>query len=183
MLCLDTREALGLCHLERFCLCVYSVIELTGEISLLESLKVLLYVLVLHVISLDDMEAIGKLKHVARLTDLKGKVVMLEFNVYDHPMSAVHVFILRELHDMYASQGFEIYQVSLDENEHFWKTAVENIPWVCVRPDEAPYSKEATLYGVRELPTYFLINRAGEIVKRDEMVEDLEMEIRRLLME
>lgn len=129
-------------------------------------------------IALPDIDGVTR-----RLTDLKGKVVMLEFNVYDHPMSAVHVFILRELHDMYASQGFEIYQVSLDENEHFWKTAVENIPWVCVRPDEAPYSKEATLYGVRELPTYFLINRAGEIVKRDEMVEDLEMEIRRLLME
>ena len=118
-----------------------------------------------------------------RLTDLKGKVVMLEFNVYDHPMSAMNVFILRELHSIYAPEGFEIYQVSLDENEHFWKTSVENVPWICVRPDEAPYSKEATLYGVRELPTYFLINRAGELVMRDEMVEDLEMEIRRLLRE
>ena len=118
-----------------------------------------------------------------RLTDLKGKVVMLEFNVYDHPMSAIHVFILCELHSIYGPQGFEIYQVSLDENEHFWKTAVENVPWICVRPDEAPYSKEATLYGVRELPTYFLINRAGELVMRDEMVEDLEMEICRLLEE
>lgn len=129
-------------------------------------------------IALPDIDGVTR-----RLTDLKGKVVMLEFNVYDHPMSAAHVFILRELHDMYASQGFEIYQVSLDENEHFWKTAVENVPWICVRPEEAPYSKEAALYGVQELPTYFLINRAGELVKRDEMVEDLEKEIRHLLRE
>lgn len=120
---------------------------------------------------------------IRRLTDLKGKVVMLEFGVYNHPMSAARVLILRELHEIYASQGFEIYQVSLDENEHFWKTAVENIPWICVRPSEAPYSKEASLYGVTELPTYFLINRAGEIVARDEMVEDLEKEICRLLAE
>ena len=57
------------------------------------------------------------------------------------------------------------------------------VPWICVRPEEAPYSKEAALYGVQELPTYFLINRAGELVKRDEMVEDLEKEIRHLLRE
>ena len=118
-----------------------------------------------------------------RLTDLKGKVVMLDFNVYGHPQSAARVLTLRELYDKYAAQGLEIYQVSLDENEHFWKTAVENIPWVCVRPNDGPYAKEPTLYGVRELPTYFLINRAGEIVLRDEKVVDLEKELERLLAE
>ncbi len=120
---------------------------------------------------------------IRRLTDLKGKVVMLDFNVYGHPQSAARVLILRELYDKYAAQGLEIYQVSLDENEHFWKTAVENIPWVCVRPNDGPYAKEPTLYGVRELPTYFLINRAGEIVLRDENVKDLEKELERLLAE
>ena len=118
-----------------------------------------------------------------RLTDLKGKVVMLDFNVYGHPQSSARVLVMRELYDKYAAQGLEIYQVSLDSDEHFWKTAVENIPWVCVRSEDAPYSKEANLYGVQELPTYFLINRAGEIVKRDAMVEDLEKELERLLAE
>ena len=118
-----------------------------------------------------------------RLTDLKGKVVMLDFNVYGHPQSSARVLVLRELYDKYAAQGLEIYQVSLDENEHFWKTAVENIPWICVRSTEVPYSKEANLYGVRELPTYFLINRAGELVMRDTMVKDLEQELERLLAE
>jgi hypothetical protein len=118
-----------------------------------------------------------------RLTDLKGKVVMLDFTVYGHEQSAARVIILRELYEKYAAQGLEIYQVALDENEHFWKTAVENIPWICVRDEEAPYSRSATLYGVRELPTYFLVNRAGELVMRDAMVKDLEAEIQRLLKE
>ena len=122
----------------------------------------------------------GIIRH---LTDLKGKVVMLDFNVYGHPQSSARVLVMRELYDKYAAQGLEIYQVSLDSDEHFWKTAVENIPWVCVRSEDAPYSKEANLYGVQELPTYFLINRAGEIVKRDAMVEDLEKELERLLKE
>ena len=118
---------------------------------------------------------------IRRLTALKGKVVMLDFNVYGHPQSAARVLVMRELYDKYATQGLEIYQVSLDGDEHFWKTAVESIPWVCVRSEDAPYSKEANLYGVRELPTYFLINREGEIVKRDTMVKDLEVELERLL--
>ncbi len=126
-------------------------------------------------IALPDIDGITR-----RLTDLKSKVVMLDFNVYGHPQSSARVLVMRELYDRYSAQGLEIYQVSLDENEHFWKTAVENIPWVCVRSEDA---KEANLYGVQELPTYFLINRAGEIVKRDEMVEDLEKEIQRLLKE
>lgn len=129
-------------------------------------------------IALPDIEGMTR-----RLTDLKGQVVMLDFNVYGHPQSSSRVLVMRELYKKYASQGFEIYQVSLDENEHFWKTAVENIPWVCVRPDDAPYSREASLYSVRELPTYFLINRAGELVMRDEMVENLEKELERLLAE
>lgn len=127
-------------------------------------------------IALPDIDGITR-----RLTDLKGKVVMLDFNVYGHPQSSARVLVMRELYNKYAAQGLEIFQVSLDENEHFWKTAVENIPWVCVRSEDAPYTKEANLYGVRELPTYFLINRNGELVKRDEMVEDLEKEIQQLL--
>lgn len=129
-------------------------------------------------IALPDIDGVTR-----RLTDLKGRVVMLDFNVYGHPQSAARILVLRELYGKYAAQGFEIYQVSLDENEHFWKTAVENIPWVCVRSDEAPYSKEANLYGVRELPTYFLISRAGEVVMRDTMVENIEEELQRLLAE
>lgn len=118
-----------------------------------------------------------------RLTDLKGKVVMLDFTSYGHQQSAPRVIVLRELYKKYAPQGFEIYQVSLDPNEHFWKTAVESIPWICVRDEEAPYCQAANLYGVYELPTYFLVNRAGELVKRDIAVEDLEKEIQKLLKE
>ena len=118
-----------------------------------------------------------------KLTDLKGKVVMLDFTTYAHESSAARVIVQRELYDKYAAQGFEIYQVSLDHDEHFWKTAVENLPWVCVRDEEAPYCQSANLYGVRELPTYFLINRAGELVMRDAAVQDFEAELQRLLKE
>ena len=120
---------------------------------------------------------------VRNLTDLKGKVVMLDFTLYGHELSAARIIMQRELYAKYASQGFEIYQVALDPDEHYWKTAVENLPWVCVRDEEAPQCTAANLYGVRELPTYFLVNRAGELVMRDIAVKDLEAEIQRLLKE
>lgn len=129
-------------------------------------------------INLPDLDGVER-----RLTDLKGKVVMLDFTAYGHQQSAPRVIVQRELYKKYAAQGFEIYQVSLDPDEHFWKTAVENIPWICVRDEEAPYCQAANLYGVRELPTYFLVNRAGELVMRDVSVKDLEKELQRLLKE
>ena len=120
---------------------------------------------------------------VRNLTDLKGKVVMLDFTAYGHELSAARIIIQRELYAKYAAQGLEIYQVALDADEHYWKTVVESLPWICVRDEEAPLCTAANLYGVRELPTYFLINRAGELVLRDTAVKDLEAEIQRLLKE
>ena len=89
------------------------------------------------------------------------------------------VLTLRELYGKYASQGLEIYQVGLDENEHYWRMAVDNLPWVCVHDADCQWyaaangtlvfqSSVASLYGVKMLPTYFLINREGEVVLRIE---------------
>lgn len=61
--------------------------------------------------------------NVRKLTDLKGKVVLLDFSVFQSPAGAPHNLMLRELYNTYASQGLEIYQVSLDADEHYWKTS------------------------------------------------------------
>ena len=71
--------------------------------------------------------------NVRKLTDLKGKVVLLDFSVFQSPAGSPHNLMLRELYNEYAKQGLEIYQVSLDADEHYWKTAADNLPWVCVR--------------------------------------------------
>jgi len=115
------------------------------------------------------------------LTELKGKVVLIDFTVYGNAMSAAHNLALRELYDKYQSKGLEIYQVSLDGDEHFWKTSADNLPWICVRDAAGPYSQYVSLYGVAGLPSVFLVNRDNEFAARGENIENLEAEIRKLL--
>lgn len=115
------------------------------------------------------------------LTDLKGKVVLIDFTVYNNAMSAAHNLALRELYNKYASQGLEIYQISLDGDEHFWKTSADNLPWVCVRDANGAYSSYVSLYNVTNLPAVFLVNRANELSARGENIQNLEEEIKKLL--
>ena len=113
------------------------------------------------------------------LTDLKGKVVLIDFTVYNNAMSAAHNLALRELYNKYASQGFEIYQISLDGDEHFWKTSADNLPWVCVRDANGVYSSYISLYNVTNLPSIFLVNH--ELSARGENIKDLDEAIKKLL--
>ena len=118
---------------------------------------------------------------VRTLTELKGKVVLIDFTVYNNAMSAAHNLALRELYTKYQSKGLEIYQVSLDADEHFWKTSADNLPWVCVRDAAGIYSQYVSLYGVQGLPSVFLVNRNNELSARGENIDDLEAAIRKLL--
>ncbi len=116
-----------------------------------------------------------------RLTDLKGKVVLLDFTVYQNAVSPARNIALRELYDKYKKQGLEIYQIALDADEHFWKTSADNLPWICVRDANGIYSSYLSIYNVQKLPSMFLINRNNELKVRGENVTDIEAEIKKLL--
>ena len=113
-----------------------------------------------------------------RLSDLRGHVVLLDFTMYGAKESAARTRAMRELYNKYKERGLEIYQVSLDDDIHFWKFSCENLPWVCVHETDG---RATTSYAINSLPTYFLINRDNEIVVRSEMVRDLETELLKLL--
>ena len=127
-------------------------------------------------INLRDMKG-----NMHKLSDLKGKAVILDFTIYQSAVSPTHNYMLRDLYDKYAGQGLEIYQVSLDADEHFWKTSADNLPWVCVRDENGIYSTNAALYGVQNLPSFLLINRNNELRARGETVKDLEGTIKSML--
>ena len=114
------------------------------------------------------------------LSSLKGKVVMLDFHVFATGESMKRIMMLRELYNKYHAQGFEIYQVSLDEDEHFWKTQTSALPWVSTRMDDES-QQVLRLYNVQQVPTFFLLDRNCNVVKRDAQIKDIEAEIKALL--
>lgn len=116
-----------------------------------------------------------------KLTSLKGKVVLLDFHLFASKGSTERIMHLRDLYNKYHAQGFEIYQVSLDPDEHFWKESVAALPWICVRDANSTGSVYLTQYNVQSLPTFFTIDRNNVLQKRDAQIKDLDAEIKGLL--
>lgn len=119
--------------------------------------------------------------NIRKLSSLKGKVVMLDFHLFATKESTARIMQLRELYNKYHAQGFEIYQVSIDPDEHFWKTSVAALPWVCVHSDDGLNAAELGMYNVRDIPTYFLIDKNNVLQKRDVQIKDIDAEIKALL--
>jgi peroxiredoxin len=116
-----------------------------------------------------------------RLSDLKGQVVLLDFHVFATNESPARILLLRELYNKYQSQGFQIYQVSLDSDEHFWKQQTAALPWISVREDKGINSSTLSIYNIQAVPEFFLIDRGNNLVGRSQNIKDLEQTIRSLL--
>lgn len=116
-----------------------------------------------------------------KLSQLQGKVVLIDFSSYETSESIDYTFALRELYNKYHNRGFEIYQVSLDQNKLHWKQSVANIPWICVRDEAGPNTKFVSTYNISSIPTTFILNRKGVITGRDLSSEDIKNEIEKSL--
>lgn len=114
-----------------------------------------------------------------RLSSLQGKVVMLDFHLFAGEKSLQRIMMLRELYNKYHAAGLEIYQVSIDSDEHFWKTQTAALPWICTRADDD--TRVLQLYNVQQVPTFFLLDRNCNVVKRDAQIKDIDAEIKALL--
>nr|WP_308532795.1 TlpA disulfide reductase family protein [uncultured Prevotella sp.] len=128
------------------------------------------------VIDLPLRDNMGNERH---LTDFKGQVVLLDFHVFGMKGSTEYIMHLRDLYNKYHSRGLEIYMVSLDENQHFWKEQVANLPWVNVYDDKGvsqAYTATATT-----LPIIYLIDRGNNVVKNPSQIKNLDEEIQKLL--
>ena len=119
--------------------------------------------------------------NIRKLTSLKGKVVLLDFHAFASKGSTARIMMLRELYNKYHAQGFEIYQVSLDPDKHFWKESVSALPWICVHDENGANSAFAAQYNVQTIPTFFLIDRQNVLQKRDAQISNLDATIKSML--
>lgn len=126
-------------------------------------------------ISLNDVKG-----NKVSLSSFNGSFVILDFTAYKTDFSLQHNELLNKIYRTYNSKGLEIYQISFDSDAHYWKNAASELPWKTVYDPQSVNSSLLRTYNVRELPTTYILNREGDLIKRIERIESLERDISQL---
>ena len=123
----------------------------------------------------------GKMR---KLSDLRGKVVLLDFWAsWCGPCRRENPNVTR-IYSQYHDKGFEVFSVSLDSDAASWKRAIEadKLVWPNHVSDLKKWqSQAAAIYGVRSIPSTFLLDKEGRIVQRDLRGADLERAVKQLV--
>jgi len=129
-------------------------------------------------LSLPDVD--GKVIH---LSDLKGKIVLIDFWAsWCGPCRKNNPHLVK-LYNKYHSKGLEILGVSIDDHETNWKNAIrhDKLTWIQVNDNKGWDAPSALVYGVEAIPASFLIDKNGVVWKIDLVGLNLEREIKSLL--
>ena len=136
-----------------------------------------------------DFELTDPNGKVIKLSELKGKVVLIDFWASwcgpcrrENP-NVVEAYEKYNKKKFATGKGFEVFSVSLDRNEQAWKSAVlqDNLKWPYHALDQG--GLVASLYQVKSIPSGFLIDGKGKIVASGNQLRGLglHIEIEKLL--
>jgi thiol-disulfide isomerase/thioredoxin len=117
------------------------------------------------------------------LSSLKGKIVLIDFWAsWCAPCRFSNKYLVK-LYSKYKDQGFEIFGVSLDEEEKDWRKAVskDKITWMQGIDTRGWEATTAIKWQVDALPSSFLVNKDGDVVAINLDKHELEKKIKELL--
>lgn len=102
------------------------------------------------------------------LSSLRGKPVLLQFWAAVDRNSRIQNPVLVELYRKYSSKGFQIYQVSVDQNRAEWVDAIDKdkLTWINVG-DMQGSSRAVGVYNVQAIPYNYLLDKDGVIVGKN----------------
>jgi len=113
------------------------------------------------------------------LQDLDAKMVLVSFWASYSKQSIQRNMELMSIYKRYHDQGFEIYQVSLDQSREQWRKAVEfdQLPWINVSNLQGLGSYPARVYNVQEIPTDYLIHQERGILAKNPNKQTLKRQL------
>lgn len=116
------------------------------------------------------------------LSSLKGKVVLLTFWSLQCKECIAENLQLKNVYNALNKKGFEIYQISLDQDEEAWKKEVrfDELPWISTREDDPSDPLNVRLYNVKAIPANFLYDRDGNIIAKDLHGKSLQIKLDQL---
>jgi len=118
-----------------------------------------------------------------KLSDLKGKVVLLDFWAsWCGPCRRENPAVVK-LYEKYKDQGFTVLSVSLDKKKENWLGAIkkDNLSWPNHVSDLKFWqSRVGKIYGVGSIPFTVLIDAEGNIIRTKLRAHDLAMELEKI---
>ncbi|MBQ9863927.1 MAG: AhpC/TSA family protein [Bacteroidales bacterium] len=121
--------------------------------------------------------------NIRKLSDLRGKVVLLDFWAsWCGPCRQENPNVVR-LYKKYHDKGFEIYSVSLDKEKGKWLKAIKDdgLEWPNHVSDLNGWtSSGGKTYGIMSVPNTTLIDRDGKIIARNLRGSDLERKLQEI---
>ena len=113
-----------------------------------------------------------------RLSDLRGKVVLLDFWAsWCGPCRRENPNVVK-IYEKYKDAGFTVMSVSLDKDKNAWQEAIkrDNLSWPNHVSDLKAWGNEAAqLYKVTGIPFTVLVDKEGKIIKTNVRGEELEL--------
>ena len=99
----------------------------------------------------------------------RGKYVLLSFWSTASEACLKENLMFKSLYKKYNMQGFEIYQVCIDNDIAKWEKALkfDELPWISVIDTDAESSGVTRLFNVRSVPVNYMFDREGNIIGKD----------------
>src|SRR5690606_31210110 len=109
--------------------------------------------------------------HAVRLSDFRGRYVLVDFWAsWCSPCRAENPN-LKKAYERYRAKGFAVVAISLDDNKgkDAWLKAIvdDGLTWINVADLKGWSNEVAVLYGVRGVPTNYLIDQNEHIIAKD----------------